>query len=75
MPIAPAMNCLVGIKTVRAAQLKGTRAIITGISDVVAESIVDLGIDWGGVQTVSDLQTGLVMALNSLGLEIVPCGV
>jgi len=33
---------------------------------------VDLGIDWGGIETLSDLQTGLVGALNSLGFAVTP---
>ncbi len=57
-------------KTVKAARLKGARTIVTGISEAVAETIVDLGIDWGGIKTVSDLQTGLVVALDRLGLRI-----
>jgi rsbT co-antagonist protein RsbR len=57
-------------KTIQAARLKGARTIVTGISDAVAETIVDLGIDWGGVETLSDLQTGLVVALNSLGIKL-----
>jgi len=57
-------------KTIQAARLKGTRTIVTGISDAVAETIVDLGIDWQGIETLSDLQTGLVTALNSLGIKI-----
>ncbi len=54
-------------KAVGAARLKGTRTIITGISDTVAETLVDLGIDWSGVETLRDLQTGLVMALAKMG--------
>jgi len=57
-------------KTIQAAQLKGAQTIITGISDVMAESIVDLGIDWSEITTLSDLQTGLVLALKGLGLRI-----
>jgi rsbT co-antagonist protein RsbR len=57
-------------KTIQAAQLKGAQTIITGISDVVAESIVDLGIDWSGVTTLSDLQNGLMVVLNSVGLNL-----
>jgi anti-anti-sigma regulatory factor/HAMP domain-containing protein len=57
-------------KTIQAAQLKGARVFITGISDAVAEAIVDLGIDWNDLQTLSDLQTGLVVALRSLGLKL-----
>ncbi len=51
-------------KTIQAARLKGAQVIVTGISDVVAEAIVDLGIDWGAVETLRDLQTGLRSALQ-----------
>jgi anti-anti-sigma regulatory factor len=57
-------------KTIQAARLKGAQTIVTGISDAVAEAIVDLGIDWSGVETLSDLQTGLVIALNRLGIKL-----
>lgn len=57
-------------KTIQAARLKGTRTIVTGVSDAVAETIVDLGIDWGDVKTQADLQTGLVVALASLGIKL-----
>jgi rsbT co-antagonist protein RsbR len=57
-------------KTIQAARLKGARTIITGISDAVAETVVDLGIDWSGITTLSDLQTGLVTALGSLGVKL-----
>jgi hypothetical protein len=40
------------------------------ISDAVAEAIVDLGIDWGDIETLSNLQTGLVTALKSLGVKL-----
>ncbi len=57
-------------KTIQAARLKGARAIITGVSDAVAETIVNLGIDWSGIETVSDLQTGLLIALKSMGIKL-----
>ncbi len=57
-------------KTIQAARLKGTHAIVTGISDAVAETIVDLGIDWSGIETLSDLQTGLRVALAKMGRRI-----
>jgi len=56
-------------KTIRAARLKGARVIVTGISESVAESVVDLGIDWGSIETLRDLQTGLTVALRSLGMN------
>jgi len=57
-------------KIIHAARLKGARTIITGISDAVAETIIDLGIDWGKVETLRDLQTGLMVALQSLGVTL-----
>ncbi len=57
-------------RTIQAARLKGARTIITGISDVVAETVVDLGIDWSQVMTLSDLHTGLLAALQRLGLRL-----
>jgi PAS domain S-box-containing protein len=50
-------------KTIKAARLKGAFTIITGVSDAVAETIVDLGIDWGDIETLRDLQTGLQVAM------------
>ena len=57
-------------KTIQAARLKGAHAIVTGISDAVAETIVDLGIDWSGIETLSDLRTGLRAALAMMGRRI-----
>jgi rsbT co-antagonist protein RsbR len=57
-------------KTIQAARLKGARTIVTGVSDAVAETIVDLGIDWSGVETLADLQTGLTAALARLGFKL-----
>ena len=57
-------------KTIQAARLKGARTIVTGISDAVAETIVDLGINWRGLETLSNLQSGLVAALASVGIKL-----
>jgi PAS domain S-box-containing protein len=57
-------------KTIQAARLKGAQAIVTGISDAVAETIVDLGIDWSQLTTLSDLQTGLIAALGNMGIKL-----
>ncbi|MCP4540024.1 MAG: tetratricopeptide repeat protein [Chloroflexi bacterium] len=57
-------------KTIQAARLKGARTIITGISEAVAETIVELGIDWTSIETLPDLQTGLRFALTRMGLRI-----
>lgn len=57
-------------KTVQAARLKGTRTIITGITEAIAETIVDLGIDWSHITTLAKLQTALVVALENQGLKL-----
>ena len=57
-------------KSIQAARLKGANTIISGISDAVAETIVDLGIDWNTITTLRDLQTGLLVALDSLGIKL-----
>jgi rsbT co-antagonist protein RsbR len=57
-------------KTIQAAQLKGAQTIVTGISEAVAETVVDLGIDWSHIDTLANLQTGMVAALNRLGLSL-----
>jgi rsbT co-antagonist protein RsbR len=57
-------------RTIQAARLKGAHTIITGISDAVAETIVDLGIDWGTLETVRDLQSGLIAAFKRLGYNL-----
>lgn len=51
-------------QAIAAARLKGAHTIVSGVSDAVAEAIVDLGIDWSDVETVFDLQTALRHALE-----------
>jgi rsbT co-antagonist protein RsbR len=57
-------------KTIQAARLKGARTIITGVSDAVAETVVDLGIDWSDLDTMRDLQTGLLTAVRDLNIAL-----
>ncbi len=58
-------------KTIRAAQLKGARTLVTGLSDAAAETFVEIGVDWGHVETLRDLQTGLATALKLTGYRLV----
>jgi PAS domain S-box-containing protein len=53
-------------RTIQAARLKGAQTIVTGISDSIAETIVDLGMDWSDIETQRDLQTGLTSVMNQL---------
>lgn len=57
-------------KTIHAARLKGAHAIVTGVSDLVAETITELGIDWANIETLADLQTGLLAALERTGRHL-----
>ena len=47
------------VETVEAARLMGAGAIITGLSSRIAQTLVDLGVDLGMMNTVGDLQGGL----------------
>lgn len=57
-------------KAIQAAKLKGAHTIVTGISEAVAETIVDLGIDWSSFQTLRNLESGLRAAFDMLGLTL-----
>ena len=57
-------------RTIQAARLKGARTIITGISDAVAETMISLGISWEEIETMRDLRSGLVFALQHSGIRM-----
>lgn len=59
------------VQTVEAARLMGARAIITGLSSEVAQTLVDLGVDLSMLQTVGDLQGGLEEAERLLGYTVI----
>lgn len=60
------------IRTARAVRLLGTQLILVGLSPVIASTIVELGVDLGGLTTLSTLQAGLARALTLRKLQIVP---
>ena len=71
----PTVDTLVAqhlLKTVSAARLMGADCIISGIRPQIAQTIVHLGVDLGDVTTKASLQSALAIALNRLGLTIVP---
>lgn len=59
------------LQTVTAARLMGARVIVTGISAPVAQSLVSLGIELGGLDTVGDLRGGIEQAERNLGYRVV----
>jgi rsbT co-antagonist protein RsbR len=58
------------LQTVTAARLMGAKVIVTGISASVAQSLVALGIELGGLDTVADLQGGIELAERNLGYDV-----
>lgn len=54
----------------RLAQLLGAEVTMVGIAPEVAESLVHLGVDFSGTITRSNLQSGVLYALQSLGFVI-----
>ena len=53
----PVAQGLIGV--VQAARLLGTEVLLVGIRPEVAQTIVGLGLDLGGIRTYSDIQTAL----------------
>lgn len=60
------------MKTVDAAQLLGTRIIMTGISPAGALTLTKLGVGFEGVLTRASLRAGVAEALKAIGRRIVP---
>ena len=58
------------VQTVEAARLMGASVITTGLSSKIAQTLVDLGVDLGMMQTVGDLQGGLEEAERLLGYKV-----
>ncbi len=59
------------IKTVTAARLMGAECIISGIRPQIAQTIVHLGVDLGGVITKATLGDAFRVALQRAGLAVV----
>lgn len=59
------------IKIAKATKLMGCKAIISGISPLIANNIVNLGVNVGDLVTTNTLSDALKTAYNHLGLELV----
>ncbi|MBI2301452.1 MAG: STAS domain-containing protein [Armatimonadetes bacterium] len=60
------------IKTIRAAELLGAECLLVGIGSELSQTLVGLGIDLRDITTAADLQRGLALAFDRLGLKVVP---
>jgi rsbT co-antagonist protein RsbR len=52
------------ISTAKAVKLVGAEAVLTGVGVEIAQTIADLGIDMGGLKTMSTLKDGLKYVIN-----------
>ena len=59
------------LKTISAVQLLGAECVITGIRPEVAQTMVHLGVDLSGVETLSTLAEGLKWAFDRLNIRMV----
>jgi rsbT co-antagonist protein RsbR len=70
----PTVDTLVAqhlLKTVAAARLMGAECIISGIRPQIAQTIVHLGVDLGGVETKATLADAFAIALARTGRAVV----
>src|SRR5258706_10391844 len=65
---SPVANHLV--QTVEAARLLGAIVIVTGLSPEIAQTLVNIGVDLGKMNTVRDLQGGIEEAERFLGYKV-----
>ena len=69
----PTVDTLVAqhlLKTVGAARLMGAECIVSGIRPQIAQTIVHLGVDLGGIATKATLADALVLAMGRVGASV-----
>jgi rsbT co-antagonist protein RsbR len=59
------------IKITQSCSLMGANCIISGISPVIAQTLVQLGIELGGVTTTATLRGAIALAFDMTGFEVV----
>jgi len=59
------------VLTVESARLLGARVIVTGLSPENAQTLVNIGVDLGKMNTVGDLQGGIEEAERVLGYRVI----
>jgi len=60
------------VQTVEASRLLGATSIVTGLSPEIAQTLVNIGVDLGKMNTVGDLQGGIEQAERLLGYKVIP---
>ncbi len=59
------------VRLMQGVQLLGAQGIITGIQPAVAQIIVNLGVDLGGIMTLRSLREGLRYSLQVMGYRVI----
>lgn len=59
------------VKITQACKLMGSDCVISGISPAIAQTLVQLGVELGGVYTTATLKDAVVLAFDMTGLEVV----
>jgi rsbT co-antagonist protein RsbR len=62
------------LQTVEAARLMGAKVIVSGISSEIAQTLVRIGVDLGGLLTTTDLRAGLEEAEQLVGRRVLEAG-
>ncbi|MEO5726814.1 MAG: STAS domain-containing protein [Byssovorax sp.] len=58
------------LKLIRKVETVGARCVLTGIRPAVAETLVDIGVDFGRITTLRNLKHGLREAMHSARREV-----
>jgi rsbT co-antagonist protein RsbR len=72
VPVMDTATALHLLKTVTATHLMGADCIISGIRPEIAQTIVHLGVDLGGVTTKASMAGALAVAFKRMGLAVAP---
>ena len=62
------------IKITKATKLMGCECTISGVSPAIAQTVVELGIDVGEIQTTANLRDALGMAFDRVGASLADRG-
>ncbi|MFQ3662018.1 MAG: STAS domain-containing protein [Chloroflexaceae bacterium] len=64
VPVVDSQVAQALIRAAQAVKLLGARVMLTGIQPQIAQTLVHLGVDLSGIQTMSSLQAGIAAALQ-----------
>ena len=60
------------LKVTHATRLMGCQSVLSGVSPIIARTMVELGIDVGSIETSATLRDALERAFRTIGVMVVP---